>query len=129
MAAILFANARGVPKMTTLEEHEAWNDLRHGWCEHPQTAWKLDDIESVEKAWCSGIWGDTEQSFAWLVRLKDGRWVAATGSCDYTGWGCQDAFASSVQASREDAIRFGFTLNDRENLGLLLPDDGPPVLP
>lgn len=44
-------------------------------------------------------------SWWWILSLKDGRFLALTGWCDYTGWDCQsDAesrFAESARAAVE----------------------------
>ena len=82
----------------------------------------LDDVEAIDKSWTSG--GD-EPDWVWLLCLKDGRFATAKAWHDYTGWDCQSDLTTSVHATREEAIRWGLTLNDRDNLGVLLPDDQP----
>jgi hypothetical protein len=83
----------------------------------------IDEIARVDREWTNG---SDEPSFAWLFELKDGRWGAGSGSHDYTGWDCQSSFTATAWPTREEAIRFGLTLNDRCNLGLLLPGETPP---
>lgn len=97
-------------------------DIRAALEHNPQPGLSVDDIEAVEASWTNG---EDEPSFAWLWRLKDGRYVAATGGHDYTGWDCQSGLETSIHATREEAISLGLTLNDRCNLGLLLPGESP----
>lgn len=77
----------------------------------------MDDVADVEAYWTDG---NDEPEFAWLLRLGDGRYAAGSGGHDYTGWDCQSGLVLTVYATRDEAIRFGLTLNDRCNLGLLL---------
>jgi hypothetical protein len=100
---------------------DPWPQLRQALAEHPQTAFSEGEIAEVEKEWDDGT---DEPEFAWLIRLKDGRYVAAHGGHDYTGWDCQSHLESTVHPTREEAIRMGLTLNEREHLGLLLPGEG-----
>jgi hypothetical protein len=57
----------------------------------------------------------------WIIygRLQDGRYFAARGGCDYTGWDCQASNSGDVAASKEDIIRFGLTSDERKRFGLL----------
>ena len=84
----------------------------------------VEDIEAIDKQWPDGR---DEPEFAWLLKLKDGRWAAASGGHDYTGWECQSSLSVTVHPTREDALRWGFDLNMREMLGELLPDDKTPT--
>lgn len=56
----------------------------------------------------------------WIIygRLKDGRFFAARGGCDYTGWGCRASNSGAVAASREDIERFGLSNEERNRFGL-----------
>jgi hypothetical protein len=81
---------------------------------------RLEDVASIEASWTCG---SDEPSFAWLLKLNDGRYAAASGGHDYTGWDCQSHFNISVHPTRDEAIRFGLTQNDRDNLKLNLPED------
>lgn len=101
---------------------ESLVEIHNGLSNHPQKTFNFEDIHSVEAYWTNG---EDEPSFAWLLKLRDGYWVAATGGHDYTGWDCRSGLETSVHATKEDAIRFGLTLNDRDNLKLLLPEDKP----
>lgn len=98
-------------------------DVEAGHRHNPQAGYGVEDIEAVEAEWTDGR---DEPQFAWLFKLKDGRYVAASGGHDYTGWDCQSGLGSSIHPTREEAIRLGFTLNDRCNLGLLLPGESIP---
>lgn len=53
-----------------------------------------------------------------LFLLKDGRYLAASGSCDYTGWGCQAGNHLAVASTLEDALQYALTPKQRERLGL-----------
>lgn len=104
------------------DDADARYQLARGLHEHPQP-WSKDadeDVSAVHAYWTDG---SDEPMFAWLLELKDGRWVAASGGHDYTGWDCQSHLESTVHATREEAIRFGLTLNQRCSLGLLLPEE------
>lgn len=52
--------------------------------------------------------------------LRDGRYLVAEGSCDYTGWDCQAGNTMQVAATLQDAIQFGLTPERQERLGLSL---------
>lgn len=109
----------------TWEEREEYGkrlsySLVSGLGENPQDGFGVEDISSIEAEWTDG---SDEPNFAWLLRLNDGRFVAATGWHDYTGWDCQSGLTTSIHATRDEAIRFGLTLNDREVLGLSLPEE------
>lgn len=56
----------------------------------------------------------------WIIygRLKDGRYFCARGGCDYTGWDCQASNSGDVAATKEDIIRFGLTLDERDRFEL-----------
>lgn len=45
-----------------------------------------------------------ERPWFWLLKLKDGRYVYMTGSCDYTGWDCQSGADSSIVDTAEAAL-------------------------
>lgn len=47
--------------------------------------YSLEDIETV----CAEIAGhNDEDSWFWILKLKDGRYILTKASCDYTGWDC-----------------------------------------
>lgn len=48
--------------------------------------------------------------------LKDGRYLVAEGSCDYTGWDCRAGNSLQVARTIEDAIQYELTT---EQLGRL----------
>lgn len=56
----------------------------------------------------------------WIIygRLKDGRFFAARGGCDYTGWDCQASNSGDVAATKEDIIVFGLTAEERARFGI-----------
>lgn len=60
----------------------------------------------------------------WVVygRLKDGRYFAARGGCDYTGWDCQAGNSGDVAATRADIERFGLTAEERTRFGITLSE-------
>ena len=53
-----------------------------------------------------------------LFRLQDGRFLVASGGCDYTGWDCQAGNWMGVASTLVDALQFG--LSDDEKLRLEL---------
>lgn len=53
-----------------------------------------------------------------LFLLKDGRYLVASGGCDYTGWDCQASNYMAVAHTLEDVLHFGLTSSERERLGL-----------
>lgn len=55
-----------------------------------------------------------------VVRLQDGRFCVAEGSCDYTGWDCRAGNHLQVAATLDDAIRFGLSDEQRTRLGVEL---------
>lgn len=52
-----------------------------------------------------------------VFRLKDGRYGAASGGCDYTGWDCQASNRITVAKDLETIIRLGLSDEDRRRLG------------
>lgn len=53
-----------------------------------------------------------------LFRLFDGRYLIASGGCDYTGWDCQTGNNLAVARTLEDAIQFGLDDLEQKRLGL-----------
>lgn len=105
--------------MREFSQDDARSALDVGMSYHSQ-AFGMADVAEVEAYWTDDA---DEPSFAWLLRLNDGRYVSASGWHDYTGWDCQSGLSCKVYDDREDAIAFGLTLNERELLGLLLPGE------
>lgn len=64
-----------------------------------------------------------------VFRLKDGRFLLATGSCDYTGWDCRAGNHLEVAASLEDILAMGLTEQQRSRLGLAAADGEEPADP
>lgn len=58
--------------------------------------------------------GENDES-DWIIygKLKDGRFFAARGGCDYTGWDCQASNSGDVAATKEDLIQFGLSEEER----------------
>lgn len=56
----------------------------------------------------------------WLgvFTLKDGRFLVASGGCDYTGWDCQAGNNLTVCATMADVLQFGLSPEERGRLGL-----------
>lgn len=58
-------------------------DIRAALEHNPQPGLSVDDIEAVEASWTNG---EDEPSFAWLWRLKDGRYVAEPSQSSGAGY-------------------------------------------
>ena len=58
-----------------------------------------------------------------LFLLKDGRYLAATGGCDYTGWDCQASNTLVVGATLDSVVRFGIDDTARGRFGITLEDE------
>lgn len=58
------------------------------------------------------------QDWLGVFLLKDGRYLVASGGCDYTGWDCQASNNLTVCATLEDVLQFGLTGGERARLGL-----------
>ncbi len=56
-----------------------------------------------------------------IFRLKDGRFLAAAGGCDYTGWDCRAGNSLTVAKTQEAIIRYGLTPEQAVRLGLEHP--------
>jgi len=53
-----------------------------------------------------------------VFRLKDGRFVAISSGCDYTGWDCQAGGQCFVSDSLQDLVRYGLSEDERQRLKL-----------
>lgn len=51
--------------------------------------------------------------------LKDGRYLIASGGCDYTGWDCRGGNCLLVAESYNDVLQFGLSEQEKERLELL----------
>jgi hypothetical protein len=49
---------------------------------------KLDEIDVIVAEVCGA---NDEDSWFWILQMKDGTFAWAKGSCDYTGWDCQSS--------------------------------------
>lgn len=89
-----------------------------------------NDIESPDGTSCSPVTrsdvaeiiaavdGENDaEDWAGVFRLKDGRYLVATGGCDYTGWDCQAENTLTVARDEATAVRFGMSDENRERLG------------
>lgn len=56
-------------------------------------------------------------SWCGLFLLHDGRYLAASGSCDYTGWDCQAGNTLTVARNLATAAMYGLTPDERERIG------------
>lgn len=63
-----------------------------------------------------------ESNWRVVVRLTDGRYSFLSAGCDYTGWDCQAWGSSQEYGSLEELIRMGLGKEDRELLGMPLPE-------
>lgn len=59
-----------------------------------------------------------ERDWIGVFRLNDGRFLVASGGCDYTGWDCQASNNLTVCASLDDAVKYGLDEARRALLGL-----------
>ncbi len=83
-----------------------WSDYANG-CSENDLANLYNRTKEIAFAWDDNgqaDWQDT--TFAWVVRLFDGRYVAVTGWHDTTGWGCRSGIeVVGVEATEELAAR------------------------
>lgn len=51
----------------------------------------------------------------WIIygQLKDGRYFAARGGCDYTGWDCRASNSGDVAKTKRLIERYGLTEDER----------------
>lgn len=59
-----------------------------------------------------------EANWAGVFLLKDGRFLAAVGYCDYTGWDCHANNNLTVGSTLESVVAFGLGDEDRERLNM-----------
>ena len=107
-----------------MDDQRARRALRRALWFHRGQPIHYHDVAEVLAFWSGEDGCNTH--FSWLLRLKDGRFTGASAWHDYTGWKCQSGMSVSVHHSREEAVALGLTLNDRCNLGLLLPGESIP---
>lgn len=68
---------------------------------NPQKGFTIDDIARVLAVWE----GENEGAdWRWIIQLKDSRFVALQGGCDYTGWDCQSSADSIVYSTIAEAL-------------------------
>ena len=59
-----------------------------------------------------------EADWVGVFLLKDGRYLAAQGGCDYTGWDCQAYNRLTVASTLDGVIKFGLAPAEAKRLGL-----------
>lgn len=75
-------------------------------------------ISSNDGLWAPGSGSiGTELELSVVGRLVDGRWFAAEGWNDYTGWGCQDGADLLVGATEDEVVYDGLSKEARGLLG------------
>lgn len=81
---------------------------------HPQDEFDLAAIEQV----LAVREGERDGEFwYWVLRLRDGRYAALSGWCDYTGWDCRSGAESSLHAT---ALGAALSVDDNEVRGILI---------
>lgn len=80
----------------------------------------LDEVsrEDVKKIIAAANGENDGADWIGLFELKDGRFLIASGGCDYTGWDCHASNHLAVADSLTTAIRFGLGDSERLRLGL-----------
>lgn len=59
---------------------------------------KIEEVEDI----IACVNGEADgPSWHFICKLKDGRYGYVTGSCDYTGWGCQESGDGNVGTLEE----------------------------
>lgn len=76
--------------------------------EDVEKIYKMEDGENDERDWI--IYG----------RLKDGRYFAARGGCDYTGWDCRASNSGDVALTLAEIRRFGLSDDERQRFGVAI---------
>src|SRR5262245_40809954 len=59
-----------------------------------------------------------EDEWIGVFKLKDGRYLIASGSCDYTGWDCRAGNSLQVARTLDDVLQYGLTDRQKERLEL-----------
>jgi hypothetical protein len=69
---------------------------------NPQKEFSLSDIERVLAVFEGQ---NDEEDWAWVLRMKDGRYFYLEGWCDYTGWDCRSgAFCNLFDIPMDAAL-------------------------
>jgi len=68
---------------------------------NPQPSFTVDDIERVLAVF-EGT--NDETDWRWIILLKDNRFAALQGGCDYTGWDCQSWADSTIYTTVAEAL-------------------------
>jgi hypothetical protein len=64
-----------------------------------------------------------ERAWVCVVRLRDGRFAALEGSCDYTGWDCRASASCMVSDTLDSVVRFGVSKPECDRLGLTVEEE------
>jgi hypothetical protein len=76
----------------------------HAGCHYHNLGRLFTETKRVVWSWSDG---SDEPSFAWIVELKDGRFVAVEGWHDCTGWDCQSGCdVGGIEYSVEKCARY-----------------------
>lgn len=78
------------------------DDIRRALSYNGQEVLKYEDIAGL-LAEAPGH--NDEDEWYWVGQLKDGRFFAAVGGCDYTGWDCQSHLNSWVHANLSEVLK------------------------
>lgn len=62
-----------------------------------------------------------EEEWIGVFLMRDGRYLAASGSCDYTGWDCRAGNTLTVASSLASLITSGLTPGQCRRLGIAHP--------
>lgn len=76
--------------------------------------------ENVKTIFASSEGENDGASWIILGQLDDERWFFLSAGCDYTGWDCRSSGSTIVSNVKDDLIRFGTGVDDRERLGIAL---------
>ena len=86
------------------------------------TPYGLQTGDVADVYFCASTYGDYAEWYGEIIgRLTDGRYFAATGWCDTTGWGCRD---DTTFESWPDFDTFCHGLGDERRAKLGLGLDG-----
>ena len=82
-----------------MENRKPDGDLKYAFEYNQPQPFSIDDIENTLA--CIAGHND-EDSWYWIVQLKDKRFFLIRASCDYTGWDCQSSCDCVEGTSAED---------------------------
>lgn len=85
------------------------DDLKYAFGYNQPQPFKLEDIDDILA--CIAGHND-EDSWYWIVKLKDDRFFLIRAGCDYTGWDCQSHCDCEEGKTAEDCA--GLKLSEYE---------------